>query len=516
MNLRLAAILLVAFILRYWRLMADLPVVGDESLYLRWAEIIDNQGAWFVSLLDGKPPLSYWLYWLARRLSDDPLFGPRLVSVLAGTLSTAGVFYVGRRLAGELAGLVAAALYAILPWAMLFDRLAYAESLVNCLGVWTAYAALRAFSDGNAAEGGGWRGALLSGLLLGLGLFTKTTALLWAPALLLAAWLPGLAELRKRLPQLAAAYGLAALFLGLNALLTPEAPRVATSSAILHKTHFFIPLSDLFSAPWTGIQTNGPALGEFLWSYLTPLGLLAVLAASAYLLSQRSRAAVFLLGLSLLPILAQALLLDRTFSRYPYPHLWLLLVLIAIAFCKALSSSKVVAWSALALVGLSFGWSSLLAVAKPRVGLAPRDASYFFGDGPNAGWGVAQAVGHIRQAGRQGEVLVLTDPIWGTPADALFAYLNGRDGIRVVEAWWLDVAESNSLIPGREVEIWRSHYERTPGGKVDFLDYDSVFYVTITNYRTRQDVAARQPSARLELSVPKPNRTQSLDVYRLR
>ncbi len=32
MNLRLAAILLVAFLLRYWRLMTDLPVVGDESL----------------------------------------------------------------------------------------------------------------------------------------------------------------------------------------------------------------------------------------------------------------------------------------------------------------------------------------------------------------------------------------------------------------------------------------------------------------------------------------------------
>jgi len=512
MNLRLAAILLVAFLLRYWRLMTDLPVVGDESLYLRWAEIIDNQGSWFVSLLDGKPPLSYWLYWFARQLFHDPLIGPRLVSVLAGTLSTAGVFYVARRLANDFAGLVAAALYAILPWAMLFDRLAYAESLVNCLGVWTAYAALRAFAD----ESGHWRHALLTGLLLGFGFFTKTTALLWAPALLLAAWMPGLTHLRKRLPRLAAAYGLAALFLGLNAWLTPEAPQVATSSAILHKTHFFIPPSDLLRAPWLGLQTNAPALGDFLWWYLTPLGLVAVLAASVYLSLQRTRGAVFLLGLSLVPILAQAALLDRTFSRYPYPHLWPLLVLLVLAFEQVLDRSKIVAWTALALVGLSFGWGSLLAVSNPREGLAPRDASYFYGDGPNAGWGVAQAVGHIRQAAGQGSVLVLTDPTWGTPADALFAYLNGRDGIRVVEAWWLDAGESNPLIPGREVEVWRSHYERTPGGKIDFLAYDAVFYVTITNYRTRQDVSARQPSARLELSVPKPHRTQSLDVYRLR
>jgi len=35
------------------------PILVDESIYLRWAEIIDHQGQWFISLLDGKQPLQY-------------------------------------------------------------------------------------------------------------------------------------------------------------------------------------------------------------------------------------------------------------------------------------------------------------------------------------------------------------------------------------------------------------------------------------------------------------------------
>lgn len=512
MTARLAAILIGAFALRYWRLMADLPVVGDESLYLRWAEIIDNQGNWFVSLLDGKPPLSYWLYWLARQTFDDPLYGPRLISVVAGTAATAGTYFVGRRLGGDRLGLITAALYGLFPWAMLFDRLAYAESLVNCLGVWTAYVGLRAFADQDAS----WVRSLGAGLLLGIGFFTKTTALLYAPVFALAASLPGLANVRSRLPHLAGAYGVAAAFLGLNTLLTPEAPQIETSSAILHKTHFFIPPGELLAAPWTGLAANGPALFEFLSWYLTPLGLAAAVASLAYLAMRRSREAWFLAGLSVLPILTQAALLDRTFSRYPYPHLWPLLMLVALAFERTVDSSKALAWGLLGAVGLSFAWGSLQAVRTPRAGLAPADSSYFYGDGPNAGWGVAQAVGHVAQAAREGSVLVLTDAIWGTPADAMFAYLNTRAGIRVAEAWWLESSETTPLLPSREADLWRSHYERVQAERIDFLDFDRIFYVTITNYRTRENVAARQPEARLELSVPKPNGTQSLDVYRLR
>ena len=37
------------------------PVLVDESIYMHWAEIIEHQGQWFISLLDGKQPLQYWV-----------------------------------------------------------------------------------------------------------------------------------------------------------------------------------------------------------------------------------------------------------------------------------------------------------------------------------------------------------------------------------------------------------------------------------------------------------------------
>src|SRR5690606_34918646 len=82
----LGLILLFAGALRVFRLMADFPIVGDESIYLRWAEIIDHQGQWFVSLLDGKQPLNFWLYALQRMAfpEADPLWMARLSCVAAG------------------------------------------------------------------------------------------------------------------------------------------------------------------------------------------------------------------------------------------------------------------------------------------------------------------------------------------------------------------------------------------------------------------------------------------------
>ena len=53
-RLVLLAVLLLAAALRASYLIDDFPIITDEAIYLRWGEIIQNQGQWFVSLLDGK------------------------------------------------------------------------------------------------------------------------------------------------------------------------------------------------------------------------------------------------------------------------------------------------------------------------------------------------------------------------------------------------------------------------------------------------------------------------------
>ena len=112
----LPAILAVAFLLRFYKLAEILPLAWGEAIYLRWAEIIDHQGQWFISLLDGKPPLSYWLLAVVRKtIGGDPLLGARAVSACFGVLSTLGLFAIGRSLSGECARLAAAARGAATP-----------------------------------------------------------------------------------------------------------------------------------------------------------------------------------------------------------------------------------------------------------------------------------------------------------------------------------------------------------------------------------------------------------------
>src|SRR5215472_2325773 len=169
----LTAIVATAALFRVFRLMSLFPILIDESIYMRWAEIIDHQGQWFISLLDAKQPFSYWIYALIRQAApdSDPLFGPRLVSACAGIGSVLLLFRLGRRLAGARAGLLAALFYAALPFGVLYDRLGYTDALVNLSGIAITVVSVEYFSRTALSL----RGTLLLGALLGIGFSIKST-----------------------------------------------------------------------------------------------------------------------------------------------------------------------------------------------------------------------------------------------------------------------------------------------------------------------------------------------------
>ena len=52
-RLVLLAVLLLAAALRAAYLIDDFPIITDEAIYLRWGEIIQNQGQWFGPLATG-------------------------------------------------------------------------------------------------------------------------------------------------------------------------------------------------------------------------------------------------------------------------------------------------------------------------------------------------------------------------------------------------------------------------------------------------------------------------------
>ena len=155
-------------------------------------------------------------------------------------------------------------------------------------------------------------------------------------------------------------------------------------------------------------------------------------------------------------------------------------------------------------------------LTQPSGWMQAHDAEEHFGSGPFSGVGVLPAVRFLETRASAGGYILLTDPILGPPADAMYPYLNRRHGIRVYDAWWTQLYDSYPILPSEPKLVVKSQYERVPAGVVDFPNARRVFYVTATNYNTPAQVLARQPSARLVARFPRPNGKEFVDVYQLR
>lgn len=121
-------------------------------------------------LYDAKQPLLMWFFGLAQSLPLDPLWASRAVVVILGWFTLWGLYKIG--------GPFPAFLYLISPLFFFYNRQALMESPLAALSVWSFFflAKLRRLPS--------YRTSIILGILLGLGFFTKSTALLFLiPAL---------------------------------------------------------------------------------------------------------------------------------------------------------------------------------------------------------------------------------------------------------------------------------------------------------------------------------------------
>jgi 4-amino-4-deoxy-L-arabinose transferase-like glycosyltransferase len=514
----LLAILALAAALRACHLLSLLPIMVDETIYLRWAEIIQHQHQLFISLLDGKTPLSFWLLAIARIwCGGDPLLSARLVSVASGTASTWILFATGNRLAGSVAGFASSTLYALLPYGLFYDRIAYTDTFVNLSGVMLAYVSLVAL--------GTTKPGVRSGIAIGL---TLGTAYLFKPTAGLLAAIPvgvavgshgrGWCFARKTL----AVAGLVALAFPLACwLAVPNGPRSPDSHLLLHRTSFFTPLNVLIQNPLTNIPKNLELLWEYICAYVSvPLALAAV---GCLLLPIRQRALTLSLFASgcVFPLAVQMLLLAWFPSRYVFPHVWPCVLAVGAATaevrdCLRSARSKMCWLLPAGSVAIALAVHSAGFLSRPAAWMQSHDADEHLGSGNFSGVGIRPAIEFLETEASKGGFTLLTDPIWGPPADAMYSYLNGRHGIRVYDAWWMQLYDVYPILPREPKLVMKSQYERVADGLVDFPHLPRVFYVTATNYNRPAQVTVREPSARLLARFARPNGTEFIDVYRLR
>src|SRR3990170_2501908 len=147
-----------------------IPIFTDEAIYTFWAQVALNDAAQrFISLQDGKQPLFIWLAALLQRLVSDPLIGSRLVSVFAGFGSIIGIYLLAKELFSEKVAKIAAVLYLILPFTLLYDKLALFDSLLTMFGIYAVFFTVKMIRESKLDN------ALLTGFAIGAAMITKST-----------------------------------------------------------------------------------------------------------------------------------------------------------------------------------------------------------------------------------------------------------------------------------------------------------------------------------------------------
>jgi hypothetical protein len=301
----------------------------------------------------------------------------------------------------------------------------------------------------------------------------------------------------------------------------PNAPLPPGSSLLLHRTSFFTSPAELLYHPLINIPTNLELLWEYIRAYVTlPLALVAIICLFLRIRKRELVASLFASG-CVVPIAIQVMVLKWFPSRYVFPHAWPCVLLVGVAAASIFEGehSVRVRVAALATAGIIFFTLVVHAagfLTRPSEWMQAHDAEEHLGSGPFSGVGVLPAVRFLEAQTSHGGYVLLTDPIVGPPADAMYPYLNQRDGIRVYDAWWTQLYDSYPILPPEPKLVTKSQYERVPAGVVDFPKLSRVFYVTATNYNTPAQVVARQPSAHLLARFPRPNGKDFIDVYQLR
>jgi hypothetical protein len=120
-----------------------------------------------------------WLFGIAMHIFSDPFFAGRFISVLFGFLTMLGIYKLGKTYFSQKIALFSALLYTMIPIFSFYDRQALMEAGVGAVGVWVVWFALRFWKKGETKD------AVLTGILLGVGYFMKSSSLIFLLAFFL-------------------------------------------------------------------------------------------------------------------------------------------------------------------------------------------------------------------------------------------------------------------------------------------------------------------------------------------
>ncbi len=145
-----------------------LPIFVDEGGYIFWAKQALLHGQYYLSVLDGKPPLNVWGIALFLKIfPSDPLLAGRLFSVVTGLIGVGGFFILCYILFNKKAAHLGTSLFILTPFILFYDRLAVVDSMVNAVFIWMFIFSILLVKNRSFIN------SISLGIVMGIGLLTK-------------------------------------------------------------------------------------------------------------------------------------------------------------------------------------------------------------------------------------------------------------------------------------------------------------------------------------------------------
>lgn len=434
-KVELIFITLLVVLYGFSRLVAltNIPIFTDEAIYLRWAQIARDDANWrFISLTDGKQPLFVWLTMLAMKIISDPMIAGRMVSVLSGFLTAIGLFFLSREIfTKKWIGIIAAGLYVIYPFALIYDRLALYDSLVGTFAVWSLYGTVRLVRYLNLDV------ALLLGLVTGSALLNKTsgffTLYLLPFALLIFDWKKK--NLRERVVRFILLGGVVTLVsYGMYSIL-----RLSPFFYIIEEKNavFVYPFKDWIQHPFVYFWQNLRALFDWLVIYMgLPFILLA--GGSLFLKKIFIKEKILLILWFGLPFIALALFGKTLYPRYIFFMTLSLLPLIAYSIYILYERLKEKLFLRLCFLILAIFYplvSSIFILTDFKNAPIPlADKSQYLTGWPS-GVGIPETINFFQEKAKKGEIFIGTEGTFGLLPFAYELYFVNNKNITIKGYW---------------------------------------------------------------------------------
>ncbi|PWU24048.1 hypothetical protein C5B42_00830 [Candidatus Cerribacteria bacterium 'Amazon FNV 2010 28 9'] len=495
------------YFLSHLLFMTKLPVFADEAIYIRWAQLIQDDAPryFFFSMADGKPPLFIWFLSLILYPFQDPLFAGRLLAVFIGFVQ---VLVVGRIVAlftkKKSIPLIGMILCTFLPFWFFYDRMALMDGLLTLLLSLAFLFSLRLVRSPAQRKGNlqftiyNFQVWDILGLAFSFGgaLMTKTPALFAIPIIAIVPFLFYEKKFdRKKTIRAIVPIGIGG-FVGCLVFLTLRISPLF-GALFARSSDFTFSIHDVIGGEWKYILFT--STWKNLWwivYYLSPPSILLLIVG---LCSKQRKNIVSLLVCAFLFFVPLTVLGRVLYPRYFLPSA--LFVTVALSLCFEGLTKRTIKWSIVMLSSLCIGMHSLYFIGTSFFDIAhipfvPADSVQYLEEW-SAGFGNKEVENYVRTlaiANPQKHYVVLTEGSFGTLPDGILMYFHGSTSLPNVEIHGIGVDQSS--IPSEYVALART---------------EEVFYM-VNSHRFK---IAKLESISKIFEVDRPNSAPTLQLYKV-